>query len=86
MFFVYILKSEKDGKFYIGYTNNLERRVREHNSGGTFSTSFRTPFKLVYYESYISEKDAKKREENLKLHGRAFSQLKRRLEDTLRIA
>jgi len=86
MFFVYILRSMKDEGFYIGYTNDLERRVEEHNKGHTFSTKSRLPLKLIYYESYLSEQDAKKREEQLKLHGRVFAQLKRRLEDTMRLA
>lgn len=85
MFFVYILKSIKDNKWYIGYTNNLKRRIEEHNSGKSLSTKPRVPFRLVYYEAYISEKDAKHREYNLKLRARALAQLKKRLVDTLEI-
>jgi len=85
MFSVYILKSLKDNKFYIGVTNDLRRRIGEHNSGKSPSTAPRAPFKLIYCESYISEKDAKHREWNLKLHARAFAQLKKRLEDTLNL-
>jgi putative endonuclease len=86
VFFVYLLKSLKDESFYIGCTNNLNRRLKEDNSGENRSTKARTPFKLIYYESYLSEKDAKRREENLKLHGRAFTQLRKRLEETINIA
>ena len=83
MFFLYILKSSKDNQCYIGYTNNLKRRIEEHNSGKSKSTRSRAQFKLIYYEAYISEKDAKHREHNLKLGSRALAQLRKRLEDTL---
>ena len=83
MFFVYILKSLKDKNLYIGSTNNLKKRYEEHNLGKVTSTKPRTPFKLIYYEAYVSEKDARHREHNLKLHARALTQLKKRLEGTL---
>ena len=78
---VYILKSKKDGDLYIGSTNDLRRRLEEHNSGKVRSTKSRIPFELVYYEAYKSEKDARQREQNLKLRSRAFTQLKRRIEN-----
>jgi putative endonuclease len=84
MFFVYILKNVKDNDWYIGSTNDLKRRIEEHNNGKSKSTKPRLPFKLIYYESYISEKDAKHREHNLKLRSRALAQLKKRLEDTIK--
>lgn len=83
MFFVYILKSFKDNNLYIGYTNNLKKRIEEHNSGKSQSTNYRKPFKLIYYEAYISDEDAKHREHNLKLRARALAQLKKRLINTL---
>lgn len=83
MFYVYALKSKKDGKLYIGYTNDLKRRVEEHNSGKNISTKFRRPFELVYYEAYKSEDDAKHREDMLKLFGRALGGLKRRIKLSL---
>jgi putative endonuclease len=82
MYFVYILKSEKDGNFYIGSTDDLRRRFAEHNKGQIYSTKNRTPFELVYYEAYKAEKDARKRESNLKLRSRAFEQLKRRIAES----
>ena len=85
MFFVYILKSFKDKNLYIGFTNDLKRRIEEHNSGRVLSTNPRKPFRLIYYESYLSKDDAIKRERNLKLHARALAQLKKRLEDTLKL-
>lgn len=71
MFYVYVLKSEKDHELYIGSTNDLRRRLREHQAGRSFSTSFRKPFALVYYEAYRNEQDARTREQKLKLRGQA---------------
>ena len=83
MFFVYVLRSKKDKKLYIGFTNDLRRRIQEHNSGLNRSTKFRRPFELIYYEAYKSEGDAKKREEMLKLFGRTLGGLKRRISSSL---
>ena len=83
MFYVYLLKSKKDGKTYIGYTNDLRRRLNEHNNLESKSTKSRAPFELIYYESYKSESDAKYREANLKHFAQAFSQLKRRIKNSL---
>ncbi|MBI4993653.1 GIY-YIG nuclease family protein [Candidatus Wolfebacteria bacterium] len=83
MFFVYILQSLKDKNLYIGSTNDLRRRIEEHNSGKSKSTKLRVPFKLIYYEVYVSENDARIREHNLKLNARALGQLKRRLANAL---
>ena len=79
---MYVLKSKKDGKCYIGSTNDLIKRVREHNAGLVVSTKVRRPFTLVYYEAYVAEEDARAREHNLKLRSRAFEQLKKRLSKT----
>jgi len=85
MYYVYLLKSVRDQTYYIGSTNDLKRRLEEHNSGKAKSTKSKVPFKLMYYEAYVSEADARHREHNLKLRSRALAQLKRRLEDTLRL-
>jgi len=61
-FYVYILQSIKDGKLYIGCSNDLRRRLKEHNEGLSISTKSRTPFELIYYEAYRNRKDAEKRE------------------------
>ena len=82
MFYIYILKSLKDCNSYIGSTNNLERRFKEHNDGKVFSTKSRIPFELIYYEAYKSETDARRRESSLKLRSRAFTQLKKRIEQS----
>jgi len=66
MFYTYVLQSEKDHCLYTGYTCDLKRRFHEHKMGKTTSTKDRRPLKLIYYEAYLSEKDAKGRELFLK--------------------
>jgi len=66
MFYVYILQSRKDEQFYIGFTKNLKKRIKDHNTGGTKSTKPRRPLKLIYYEAHKSEKDARRRERYFK--------------------
>lgn len=66
MHFVYILQSEKDERLYIGFTDNIERRLKEHNEGKSKSTKPFRPNKLVYYEAFFDKKDAKAREVYLK--------------------
>jgi len=78
MFYVYVLLSLKDSKFYIGYTDNLDRRINEHNKGLVTSTKYRRPLKLVYYEYGGTKEDAIRREGCLK-SGRGKKYLKTRL-------
>ena len=66
MYFVYVLYSFKDRKFYIGYTKNLEKRVSKHLLGEVIATKSRLPLQLIYYEAYADKKDAKGREKFLK--------------------
>lgn len=66
MFFVYVLYSFKDKKFYIGYTEDLEKRVSKHLLGEVDTTKSRLPLQLIYYEAYVNKKDAKEREKFLK--------------------
>lgn len=80
MYYVYVIESLRDKKLYIGHTNDLIRRIREHNRGLVSATQRRRPFKLLYYEASNILKDAVKREKSLKTgFGRAY--LKRRLTD-----
>jgi len=66
MYFVYILKSLKDGKLYTGYTNDLKRRFFEHNRGLIKITKWRRPFKLIFYEAFLNQQDATAREKYFK--------------------
>ena len=65
-YYTYVLQSEKDGLFYTGFTNNLNRRIQEHNDCKVASTRKRTPFPLIYWEGCIDLNDATKREKYLK--------------------
>ena len=77
MYYVYVLQSLKDNGYYIGVTKNLDRRIKEHNSGKTKSLKARRPLKLVYYEKYDTLREARRREALLKRYkgGRAFKEL-----------
>jgi len=66
MYYIYVLISEKDGEFYTGYTNNLQKRLAEHQSGEVLSTKSRLPVKLIYYEACLNQQDATHREKYLK--------------------
>jgi putative endonuclease len=66
MIYVYVLCSEKDGKFYTGCTRDLRARFALHNAGKVPSTANRRPFKLLYYEACLNEQDAFRREKYLK--------------------
>ena len=73
MQYVYILQSEKDNKFYTGYTKNLKLRFNQHKKGIVESTKNRRPLKLVYFETCLSQKDATHREKYLKTYyGKMF--------------
>lgn len=73
MNFVYVLKSENDNIRYIGLTNNLDRRLTEHNHGKVKSTKSRLSFKLVYLEEFESRSEAALREKFFKTgSGREF--------------
>jgi putative endonuclease len=66
MCYLYILKSEKDLGYYIGSTNTVDKRIREHNLGKTKSIKHRIPFMLIYLEEYLTKTKARKREIQLK--------------------
>ncbi|MBU1007196.1 MAG: GIY-YIG nuclease family protein [Candidatus Omnitrophica bacterium] len=85
MYHVYILKSEKNGSLYVGYTSDIENRLQKHNNGLVGYTKKYRPWKLVYYETFISLKDAMKREKSLKYFGKAYGQLKGRIKGSLNI-
>ena len=65
-YYVYILQSLKDKRFYTGSTNNLRKRLKEHNLNKVYSTKGRGLFDLIYYEACINEQDARQREKYLK--------------------
>lgn len=83
MYYLYVLKSLYDNKLYIGSTNDLRRRLKEHNDKKVQSTKGRVPFELRYYEAYDNEEEARLRESRLKKDGRVLVQLKKRIKKSL---
>ena len=83
MFYMYILKSMKNGQLYIGYSTDLQNRLKEHNSGLVQSTKPYIPYQCVYYEAYRAKHDAVTREHNLKLRARALRQLLVRIQESV---
>ena len=82
MYYTYVLQSEKDDKFYVGFTKDLKLRFEKHSKGQVESTKDRRPLELIYYEACLSKPDATKREKYLKTyHGKMF--LRKRLKSYL---
>lgn len=82
-YYVYILYSLHDKGFYIGFTTNLKIRLIKHSKGEVTATKSRRPLKLIHYEYFIDEEDAKAREEFLK-SGYGRKSLKEMLKRTMR--
>ncbi len=77
MYYVYVVKSEKDGRLYKGLTDNLEKRLKQHNLGQNKSTKGFMPWKMVYYEEFQTREEARIREKYFKSgKGREFLKLK----------
>lgn len=65
-FYTYLLKSEKSSTFYTGVTNDLNRRLEQHDKGEVYYTKNRGPYKIVYFEACLNKDDAYRRERYLK--------------------
>lgn len=74
MYYVYFIRNTKTGRPYLGYTQDLKRRLVEHSA--------KNP-ELLYYESYKAKTDARRREKMLKQRGQAIKRLKERIKDSL---
>jgi len=83
MFYTYVLQSEKNKKWYTGFTSDLRKRFKEHNNNLSTYTKGRGPFDLIYYEACLNEDDAKAREKYLK-SGRGKRFIKYRLKRFLK--
>lgn len=82
MYYTYVLRSDSDGNFYVGFTKDLKLRFEQHDKGLVDSTRDRRPLRLVYYEACLVRDDATRREKYFKTyHGKMF--LKRRLKSYL---
>ena len=66
MYFVYVLRSQKTGLLYKGHTENIEARLKQHNSGKTISTKHGIPWQLIYSESFTTREAAIARERYFK--------------------
>ncbi|NIM03905.1 GIY-YIG nuclease family protein [bacterium] len=66
MFYVYILKSLKDGSYYIGSTSNLKKRIHRHNRGHSVSTKGKKPLVLIYRKEYKQRSEAIREEKRIK--------------------
>jgi putative endonuclease len=75
MYYVYVIKNDEKEKLYYGFSSDLKRRMKEHKSKGNW--------RLVYYEAYESEKDARIREKRIKKYGQARTHLKNRIINSL---
>ena len=77
MWYVYVLKSEKNGRYYIGHTQNLDERLRMHNSGKTKSPKGYLPVNIIHTEVLETKQDAYKREMQIKSYkgGNAFKKI-----------
>jgi len=65
-YYVYIIRSHKDGRYYVGSTQDIEARLARHNQGRSTYTKRRGPWKVVYHEEYTRRADAVKREKAIK--------------------
>ncbi len=85
MWKVYIIQNHVSKDIYVDYTDNLERRLSEHNSTehkNRFTYTLKGKWIVIYFECFRNKKDATMRERKLKLHGRGFQELKKRLENS----
>ena len=77
MYFVYVLQIKKSGRYYVGQTQNLAKRLAKHGRGETKSLKNRGEFKIVYVEECLTRSQALRREKQIKRYkgGNAFKKL-----------
>ncbi len=68
-FYVYILRSRRTGRYYVGSTDDIERRIQEHNSGKSVSTRGGAPWELVHFASFPTRSEAQACERKVKARG-----------------
>lgn len=79
MYYVYVLRSRQKDIFYIGCTEDLKKRILQHNNGESRATKSAALWELIYYEAYTSLSLARRRELRLKHHGKGLAELKKRI-------
>jgi putative endonuclease len=83
MYYVYLIESQQDKSWYIGYTADLKRRINDHQDGiGCRTTAMKKDWKLIYYEAYVDKRDGTGRERFLK-SGSGWRYLKKQLTNYL---
>jgi putative endonuclease len=80
LYYTYLLRDRLTGKYYVGYSADLKKRIAEQVAGTNRSTKYSTDWELVYYEAFLHKYAAITREQKLKHHGKALQLLKKRLE------
>ena len=83
MFYVYVLYSQDREEFYLGYTEDLKKRLASHRGGENRSTKKAQDWIVSYYEAYLTEGVARQRESNLKRSGKAYHSLKQRIRGSI---
>ena len=84
MFYVYVLKGLVKNRYYIGYTNDINSRLRKHNNGDVRSTRKFRPWMLLGFEVYEKRNEARWREHELKNHGTKRSRFIKSLEESIK--
>jgi len=84
MYYVYVLLSLKDSRFYIGFSEDIDKRLADHRAGRNISTKARRPLELIYYEAHLNKDDAFRREAYFKTT-KGKSTLRQMLRKTLEI-
>ena len=79
MYYFYVLQSKVDNSLYFGSTDNLKKRLKEHNDGKSKYTKNKIPWDLVYYEAYLELKQARYREWKVKNSANEYRKLKERI-------
>ena len=80
MYYVYVLRSVVDSRYYIGFSADLRKRVANHNAGLNQATKAGLPWELLYYEAFQNELAARRREQKLKQFGKRWAELKKRID------
>lgn len=84
MWYFYVLESQKTANyFYKGSTNDLRRRLAQHQAGDADASAPHRPYRLVYYEAYLSENPARQRESSVKKSGAVWGALMARIRKSL---
>jgi putative endonuclease len=84
MYYVHVLLSLEDSHFYIGFSENIKKRLADHNAGRNTSTKPRRPFELIYYGAHFSKEGALRREAYFKTT-KGKTTLKQMLRATLKL-